>query len=61
MIINLASMGFVSAATNLIITGATGAGKDIFVMHSWSRGVQAHSKGRVILRMPGYAESFPES
>ena len=27
MIVNLASMGFVSAATNLIITGATGAGK----------------------------------
>ncbi|MCD7822939.1 MAG: ATP-binding protein [Oscillospiraceae bacterium] len=27
MIINLTSMGFVSAATNLIITGATGAGK----------------------------------
>ena len=26
MIVNLASMGFVSAATNLIITGATGAG-----------------------------------
>ncbi len=26
-IVNLASMGFVSAATNLIITGATGAGK----------------------------------
>lgn len=27
VIVNLASMGFVSAATNLIITGATGAGK----------------------------------
>ena len=27
IIVNLASMGFVSAATNLIITGATGAGK----------------------------------
>lgn len=27
MIVNLASMGFVSAATNLLITGATGAGK----------------------------------
>lgn len=27
MVVNLASMGFVSAATNLIITGATGAGK----------------------------------
>lgn len=27
MIVNLATMGFVSAATNLIITGATGAGK----------------------------------
>lgn len=27
MIVNLASMGFVSVATNLIITGATGAGK----------------------------------
>ncbi len=26
-IVNLASMGFVSAATNLIITGATDAGK----------------------------------
>lgn len=27
MIVNLSSMGFVSTATNLIITGATGAGK----------------------------------
>ena len=34
--------------------------KDIFVMHSWSRGVQAHSKD-VLFKNAGYAESFPES
>ena len=57
MIINLASMGFVSAATNLIIIGATGAGKTYL---SCILGVEAckHTLRTCYLRMPDMLSHF---
>lgn len=57
VIVNLASMGFVSAATNLIITGATGAGKTYL---SCVLGVEAYKQTlrTCYIRMPDMLGHF---
>lgn len=58
-IINLASMGFVNTATNLIITGPTGAGKTYL---SCALGIEACKKTYRVcyIRMPDLMRSFEE-
>lgn len=57
MIVNLASMGFVSAAANLLITGATGAGKTYL---SCVPGAEAckQTLRTCCIRMPGMPGHF---
>ena len=57
MIVNLVSMGFVNAATNLIITGATGAGKTYL---SYVLGVEACKRTlrTCYIRMPDMLGHF---
>lgn len=57
MIVNLASMGFVSAATNLILAGATGAGKTYL---SCVLGVEAYKQTlrTCYIRMPDMLGHF---